>query len=336
MKSDTFLLVDDNTFALKELTDLMKYLGFKNLEDAESANNAWALMRVKPFKCVIASWDMEDMSGIALLKIIRSDDKLKDIPFFLTDSAFTKAKVVKAGLSGVTGLLVTPYDKDNLKMKMDTVGLEQEAPVFKAEEKKLEKGMDLIESGNYEEALDVLDDMVNKGETAEYYYNIGYIKTSEGKYNEAIEAFRKATQLDHLFAKAFEGMGRAYHALGKSEEAEKYLQKAADIYMDKENVEDAESILNDILEISSESANVFNSLGVLYRKKGDFKKALKNYEKALRVHPEETYILYNVGRLYLDMKDPGKATEFFEKAIIIDPDFTEAKQVLDAIELGTI
>lgn len=336
MKSDSFLLVDDNAFALKELKDVMKYLGYKNIQEAESANNAWALLRVKTYACVVAAWDMDDMSGISLLKIVRSDDKLKNTPFFLTDSAFTKVKVIKAGLSGVTGLIVTPYDQENLKNKMDMVGKEEDIPKFEVEEKKLEKGMGLIENGNYEEALDVLDDMVNKGETAEYYYNIGYIKTSEGKYNEAIEAFRKATQLDHLFAKAFEGMGRAYHALGQSDQAEKYLQKAADIYMDKENVEDAESILNDILEISKDSANVFNSLGVLYRRKGDFNKALKNYEKALRIHPEETYILYNVGRLYLDLKDPGKATEFFEKAILIDPDFTQAKQVLDAIELGTI
>lgn len=336
MKSDQLLLVDDNAFALKELKDMLKYLGFKDLQLAESSNNAWALLRVKAYACVIASWDMEDMSGLALLKILRSDDKLKDIPFFLTDSAFTKVKVIKAGLSGVTGLIVTPFDPENLKMKMEAVIQTEMLPVFVEEGKQLEKGMGLLEKGNYEEALDVLDDMVNKGETAEYYYNIGYIKTSENKYTEAIEAFRKATQLDHLFAKAYEGMGRAYHAMGQAEQAEKYLQKAADIYMDKENVEDAESILNEILEISKDSANVFNSLGVLYRKKGDFKNALKNYEKALRVHPEETYILYNVGRLHLDLKDPGKAAEFFEKAIIIDPDFTEARQVLEAIELGTI
>ena len=336
MTTDSFLLVDDNAYALKELKDLMKYLGYKNLQTAESANSGWAMMKVKPCTCIIAAWDMEDMTGIALLKIIRSDQSFKDTFFFLTDSAFTKVKVIKAGLSGVTGLIVTPYDKDNLKAKMESVVSSIAEPEFVKEEKKLEEGMALIENGQYEEALTVLDDMVNKGETAEYYYNIGYLKTSEGKYTEAIEAFRKATQLDHLFAKAYEGMGKAYRALGQNEQAEKYLQKAVDIYMDKENVEDAESILNDILEISKDSVNVFNSLGVLYRKKGDFKKALKNYEKALRVHPEETFILYNVGRLFLDMKDPGKAVEYFEKAVSIDPDFKEARQVLDAIELGTI
>jgi tetratricopeptide (TPR) repeat protein len=336
MKSDTFLLVDDNAFALKELKDLMKYLGFKNLILAESANNAWAMLRVKTYDCIVAAWDMEDMSGISLLKTVRSDSRLKDIPFFITDSAFTKVKVVKAGLTGVTGLLVTPFDRDNLRMKMETVNQDKGIPVFEVEEVKLEKGMELIESGSFEEAIEVLDDMINSGETAEHYYNIGYLKTAEGKYSEAIEAFRKATELDRLFAKAYEGMGKAYKAMGEPDLAEKFLQKAADIYMDKENVEEAESILNDILEISKDSVNVFNSLGVLYRKKGDFKNALKNYEKALRIHPDEPFIHYNIGRLFLDMKDPGKATEYFEKAVIIDPDFKEARQVLDAIELGTI
>ncbi|MDA8402883.1 MAG: tetratricopeptide repeat protein [Desulfobacteraceae bacterium] len=336
MKSDTFLLVDDNAFALKELKDLMKYMGFKDLQLAENANNAWSLLRTKPCDCIIAAWDMEEMAGIALLKIIRSDDNFKNIPFFLTDSAFTKVKVIKAGLSGVTGLIVTPYDQENLKSKLETINQDKGVGEFVVEEEKLDQGMELIERGHFEEAIDVLDDMINTSETAEYYYNIGYLKTAESKYSEAIEAFKKATQLDHLFAKAYEGLGRAYQAMGQSELAEKHLQKAADIHMDKENVEDAESILNEILEISKDSVNVFNSLGVLYRKKGDFKNALKNYEKALKVHPEETYILYNMGRLFLDMKDPAKASEFFEKAVIIDPDFKEARQVLDAIELGTI
>jgi pentatricopeptide repeat protein len=336
MNSDTFILVDDNSYALKELKDVMKYLGFKNLQMADNANTAWPLIKEGPCDCVIAAMDMEEMTGIALLRLVRSDSQRKDIPFFLTDSAFTKEKVVKAGLCGATGLIVTPYDKENLKAKLEVMGINKTGEIFVAESKKLEKGMDLIDNGNYEEAIEVLDEMINSGETAEYYYNIGYLKTAEGKYTEAIEAFKKATQLDHLFAKAYEGMGKAYQALGQSDLAQKYLQKAADIYMDKENVEEAETILNDILEISSDSVNVFNSLGVLYRKKGDFRNALKNYEKALKIHPEETYILYNIGRLFLDMKDPGKAMEYFERAVIIDPDFKEARQVLDAIELGTI
>ena len=62
--------------------------------------------------------------------------------------------------------------------------------------------------------------MIAGGESAEVYYNIGYIKTSQGKHDEALLAFQKATQLDRLFAKAYEAMGRVYRELGQPDMAE--------------------------------------------------------------------------------------------------------------------
>ncbi len=336
MKKKSFLLVNNNTIALRELTDMMKYLTYENIHQAENANDAWAMMRIKSFDCVIAAWDMPDMSGLALLRIARDDDRFFNTPFFLTDPAFTKVKVIQAGQSGVTGLLVSPFDVKNIKQKLDMLDAAsiQEKP--SETELELQKGMELLEKEDYHEAIAVLEDLTEKGETAEYYYNIGYLKTSEEKYTEAIEAFQKATKLDRLFAKAYEAMGRAYQQLGQQDEAQKNLQKAADIYMSKENVQDAEDILNEILKIGKDTVNVYNSLGVLYRKKGDTEKALKNYKKAIKVHPHEPFIHYNIGRLYLDMKDPVQAKKYFGLALNIKPDFEEAREVLNAIELGTI
>ena len=106
--------------------------------------------------------------------------------------------------------------------------------------------------------------------------------------------------------------------------------------MDDEKMQYAEEILNEILEISPDTVNVYNSLGVLYRKKGDLDTALKNYIKAIKVHPDEPYIHYNIGRLYLERKEIADAKDHFTKAININPEFTEAKEVLKAIELGAI
>jgi tetratricopeptide (TPR) repeat protein len=314
----------------------MKYLTFDDIHQAENANSAWAMMRVKPFGCVIAAWDMPDMSGLALLKIARSDDRFFDTPFFLTDPAFTKVKVIQAGQSGVTGLLVSPFNVKNIQQKMDMLAEASLQDQPSEAEIVLQKGLAMVEKEDYQEAISVLEDLTKNGETAEYYYNLGYLKTSEEKYTEAIEAFRKATRLDRLFAKAYEAMGRAYQQLGRQDEAQKYLQKAADLYMSKENVQDAEEVLNEILKIGKDTVNVYNSLGVLYRKKGDPETALKHYKKAIKVHPHEPFIHYNIGRLYLDMKDPVQAKKYFSLAIGIKPDFEEAREVLNAIELGTI
>jgi tetratricopeptide (TPR) repeat protein len=314
----------------------MKYLAYDDIHQTEDATKAWTMMRIKPFDCVIAAWDMPDMTGLALLRVARNDDRFFNTPFFLTDSAFTKVKVVQAGQSGVTGLLVSPFDVQNIKQKMNILSDTSKKEESSEEILALEKGMKLVESENYEEAITVLENLTAQGETAEYYYNLGYLKTSEEKYNEAIEAFQKATKLDRLFAKAYEAMGHAYQRLGKQEEAQKYLQKAADIYMSKDNMQVAEEILNEILKIGKNTVNVYNSLGVLYRKKGDPETALKHYKKAIKVHPQEPYILYNIGRLYLDIKDPVQAKKYFGMALNVKPDFEEAREVMNAIELGTI
>jgi tetratricopeptide (TPR) repeat protein len=328
--------VDDNTWALRDLQDALKYFGFQEIEETRQGDEAWRMLRFRRYDCVIAEMEMPGMGGLELLKKAREHDRLYNIAFFLTHSAFTKVKVVMAGREGVTGLIVKPIDVKNFRQKMETIGTEpEEAPEVVHTRQTLDRGLKLIESNEYESALGVFETMVEQGDSAEVYYNIGYIKTSQEKYGEAIIAFRKATQLDRLFAKAYEAMGRAYQQLGRKKEAETALQKAADIYMTREKVEDAEEILNEIMEINPDTVNVYNSLGVLYRKKGEFAAALKHYQKALRIHPDSPHIYYNMGRLHLDLNDPGKAKLYFTEALKRAPDFKEAKEILSAIELGT-
>jgi tetratricopeptide (TPR) repeat protein len=336
MKPDSFLIVDDNSVALREIEDILKYLGYKNLQRSGSASEAWAILRVKEFDCIISAWEMPEMTGLALLRVVRNDERFLDLPFFLADSAFTKAKVVKAGQAGITGLIVKPYDSEIIREKIRGIPEAMGAGAPSEAEITLDEGLKLLESEDHEGALKAFEKLLNEGESAEVYYNIGYVKTAQGQYPEAIDAFRKATQLDRLFAKAFEAMGRAYKELGQPEEAEQCLNKAAEIYLSSEREDQAEEILNEILEVNPDTINVYNTMGVLYRKKGDYPTALKNYEKALKIHPEEPNIHYNIGRIHIEMKNLDKAKSCFNKAIALDPGFKEAREILNAIELGAM
>jgi len=336
MSNFSFLLIDDNNTDLNELEEALNSIGFEDVEFSDNANDAWSLLRIRDFNCVISAWDMPDMSGLALLRIARNDDKLHKVPFFLTSSTFTRVKVVQAGQAGVTGLIVKPFDAKTLKKKLRMISQFRVESVISDAEAEFEIGMQYIESNNWENALNIFEQLTEKGESPEVYYNIGYIKTAQGEYEEAIIAFQKATQLDRLFAKAFEEMGRAYKAIGQNDKAQESFQKAADIYIGKEKMQEAEEVLYEILQISPDSVNVFNSLGVLYRKKGDLKTALSQYNKAVKVHPNEPHIFYNIGRLYFEMKQHDKARINFEKALELDPNFDEAKEVLDAMALGTL
>ncbi|MCG8636404.1 MAG: tetratricopeptide repeat protein [Desulfobacterales bacterium] len=336
MTDASILVVTENKAEENTLKVILTKLGYEEPITAHGGGNAWALLKTSKVDCVIASYDMEEMSGLALLKILRREESVGDLPFFLTHDAFTKIKVMKAGEAGVSGLFVIPYEEKGMQTKL-TMAIERtKDPVIEETEQSIDQGLELIEKKEYAKALDVFEKLVNKKENPEYYFNIGYIKTAQNLHTEAIEAFSKATQLDRLYVKAYEAMARAYKAMGDLERAEEYMQTAAEIYMDTDKLGSAEGLLNELLESGSNSLNVFNTLGVLHRKKGNMEQALRQYKKALKVHPDEPYIYYNIGRLYLDIKDTTKAKTYFQAALDKDHGFDEAKQVLKAIDLGLI
>lgn len=331
-----FLVIDDNEVALREFRDTLKYLGYNDVYTAATASEAWAMFKVRDFGCVFSAWEMPEMSGLALLKIVRNDDRYVNLPFFLSDYSFNKTKVIEAGMAGVSGLLVRPFTVESIKNKVLAMKeMTGERPPSK-EEVSLEEGIELLENGEQENALAVFQEMLKECETAEVYYNIGYIKTAQGLYQEGIEAFTKATQLDRFFAKAYEAMGRAYKELGEPGKAEECLQQAAKIYMSSEKDENAEQILHEILELQPDTVNVYNNLGVIYRKRGDLAGALIHYEKALKVHPDAPHIYYNIGRVHVDMNNPKKAVSHFRHALRLAPEFNEAKEALDSVELSLL
>ncbi len=335
-KQRTVLIVNANPKILTGLTRAMHKLGFPETVSVQNDEKAVLAIGKKIIGCIICAYDMDSINGVSFLRVIRKKEQYTDTPFFLTDPSFTTLKVLNAGQSGVTGLVVMPCTLSTLKDKITNTLGQPRAEVVKNAAKKVTNGSKLVTEGKYDEAIDTFKNMVDQKENPEYYYNIGYIKSIQGKHSEAIAAFRKATQLDRLFAKAYEEMGRAYRALGQHDKADEYMNRAAEIHLERDNDGHAEEILNEVLTLGSDSLNVFNSLGVIYRKRGEHITALAHYNKALRVHPDEPNIYYNIGRIYLDMKDTEKARELFQKAVESDSSFTEAKQVIKAIDLGVI
>ena len=203
MKPNTFLLVDDNPSTLNELNALVKYIQCEKIDPAANGHQAWKLLKKNVYDCIITSWEMQEMTGLALLKLVRKEEKHQDTPFFLTHDAFTKLKVIQAGQAGVTGLIVRPFDLETLTIKIEQIAHGLKEPEILDKEKKYQEGLQLIEKKQYDQALILFESLIKTSESAEYYYNIGFIKTSQAKYPEALAAFQKATQLDHLFVKAF-------------------------------------------------------------------------------------------------------------------------------------
>jgi two-component system chemotaxis response regulator CheY len=115
------LVVDDYNTMIRIIRNLLKQLGFENVDEASDGVAALAKLREKKFSLVISDWNMEPMTGYELLQNVRSDDKLKAMPFIMVTAESKTENVVAAKKAGVNNYIVKPFNAATLKSKMAAV-----------------------------------------------------------------------------------------------------------------------------------------------------------------------------------------------------------------------
>ena len=115
------LVVDDYNTMIRILRNLLKQIGFADIDDAVDGSSALGKMRDKRYGLVISDWNMEPMTGLQLLQSVRSDAKLKGIPFIMVTAESKAENVVAAKQAGVSNYIVKPFNADTLKQKIESV-----------------------------------------------------------------------------------------------------------------------------------------------------------------------------------------------------------------------
>ena len=115
------LIVDDYKTMLRIIRNLLKQLGFDNVEEATDGSAALAKLRDKDYGLVISDWNMEPMTGIQLLREVRADSKLKNLPFIMITAESKTENVVAAKEAGVNNYIVKPFNAATLKTKLASV-----------------------------------------------------------------------------------------------------------------------------------------------------------------------------------------------------------------------
>jgi two-component system chemotaxis response regulator CheY len=115
------LIVDDYKTMLRIISNLLKQLGFKNIEEATDGSEALRKLREGNFNLVISDWNMVPMTGLQLLKEVRADAKLKALPFIMVTAESKTENVVEAKTAGVSNYIVKPFNAETLKQKLVTV-----------------------------------------------------------------------------------------------------------------------------------------------------------------------------------------------------------------------
>jgi len=122
------LVVDDYNTMIRIMHNLLKQLGFEQVDDANDGSSALAKLRKRDYGLVISDWNMEPMTGFALLQEMRADPSLSEIPFIMVTAESKTDNVIAAKKAGVSNYIVKPFNAQTLKNKIDAVFGEAEAP----------------------------------------------------------------------------------------------------------------------------------------------------------------------------------------------------------------
>ncbi|HEY4941427.1 MAG TPA: response regulator [Rhizomicrobium sp.] len=120
-KKMRILIVDDYTTMLRILRNLLRQLDLNNVDEAQNGEEALFKLRKETFDLVISDWNMQPMTGIDLLRQVRTDLKLKRIPFIMVTAESKTENVIVAKQAGVSNYIVKPFNAETLRMKIESV-----------------------------------------------------------------------------------------------------------------------------------------------------------------------------------------------------------------------
>ena len=116
-----FLVVDDFATMRKIVRNLLRQLGYQQIDEAEDGVVALRKLKTTKYDMIICDWNMPNMTGIELLKEVRSDESLKAVPFLMVTAEANKENVIEAVKAGVSNYIVKPFTADTLSGKIDAV-----------------------------------------------------------------------------------------------------------------------------------------------------------------------------------------------------------------------
>lgn len=117
----TILAVDDFSTMRRIMRNMLRQLGYNNILEADDGVTALSTLKQEKIDFVISDWNMPQMTGLELLKAIRADDQLKNIPVLMVTAEALKENIVEAVKAGVNNYVVKPFTAETLKEKIEAI-----------------------------------------------------------------------------------------------------------------------------------------------------------------------------------------------------------------------
>ena len=120
-KAMNVLIVDDYKTMLKIVGNLLRQLGFSNIDEATDGGMALDMFSKKNYGLIVSDWNMEPMSGLDLLKQVRASANNNQVPFIMVTAESKTENVIVAKQAGVNNYIVKPFNAETLKTKLTSV-----------------------------------------------------------------------------------------------------------------------------------------------------------------------------------------------------------------------
>lgn len=115
------LVVDDYKTMVRIIKNLLKQIGFENVDEASDGQEAFDMIKKKKYGLIISDWNMEPVTGYELLQKVRGDEGVKGTPFIMVTAESKTENVIAAKKAGVNNYIVKPFNAGTLKAKMSAV-----------------------------------------------------------------------------------------------------------------------------------------------------------------------------------------------------------------------
>ncbi|AHG40255.1 Chemotaxis protein CheY [Pseudomonas tremae] len=120
-KNMKILIVDDFSTMRRIIKNLLRDLGFTNTSEADDGLTALPMLQSGAFDFLVTDWNMPGMSGIDLLRQVRADDRLKNLPVLMVTAEAKREQIIEAAQAGVNGYVVKPFTAQALKEKIEKI-----------------------------------------------------------------------------------------------------------------------------------------------------------------------------------------------------------------------
>lgn len=374
-RNGSVLIVDDMANMRRTIKNILRHLGIDEEQVLQANDGDVALKMLHDEKqhiiFVLLDWNMPRVSGITVLKEMKEDEKLRNIPVLMITAENNESQILEAVEYEVKNYLIKPFVSKTLLEKMMNVINPPEYLQW------IHEGEELMNKGEYDKALAILKGVLKtKPDSASVRILMGKVYEGKKDYEKAQQLYEEAAGKNPQYLKAHNTLAALLLKTGKKQEALHSLEKAAKISpinpdrqiaignlaLESEgDVEKAQRAFEAVIRQSPERANdiaeiylkngkaeeaemffrnalsrkvsihLYNRLGIALRQQEKWKEAIVEYTRALEIEPQNDILFYNMGMAYLEGNKKEDAIQRFKKALEHNPGFADPKKMLEKL-----